>query len=145
MEKEKIEEVATRLEEVRHEYGVNTVEFGKILIIASTAMFVVSAHAVLTFKSASESLEDSNSELDRAYSVIDSDGFQNMLNALDSIGSSSVRNQLDTARSAFEGAGTAMESSRETEKMLENRYRTYQWVTLASILGIVAGVAVIFV
>jgi len=142
--KDEISEIKQKMESIHTEYGIDQRELGKIMVIASTALLVVSIHAALTFQSASDSLESSNNDLQRAYGVIDSSSFQNMLDSLESIRSTAVRNEVETARQAFEQATGAMEETRETERMLQDRYDTYQWLTLISLMGVVAGVAVIY-
>lgn len=149
-ENQKLDEIKdklrTRVKGVEEgDYVLDSTELGKILIIASTALLLVSIHAALNFQDAASSMEKTNKQFERASGVINSDNFQESMNRLEGLGSDTITRQVRTASSAFETADQAIQRSVQTEKDLERHYSTFQWLALIAIMGEVAGIAVIYV
>ncbi len=133
-----------RLEE---RYTVDRRELGKILVIASTALLVLSLHSALSFQSALGEVEKVNRDFDKAQGIIESPGFNDSLEALQSArgGGAQITNQFVTASNAFLEAREALERSEKAEDELEGTYNQYRWLVLIAVLGEVAGIAVIYI
>ncbi len=134
-------------ERLEERYTVDRREFGKILVIASTALLVLSLHSALSFQSALSQVEKVNRDFDKARGIIESPGFNDSLEALQSVkgGGSQITNQFVTASNAFLEARDALERSEKAEDDLEGTYQQYRWLVLIAVLGEVAGIAVIYI
>lgn len=132
-----------RFEEVHEEYGIDQRELGKILVIASTTLLVVSIPAVLTLQSVEASVEDANDRMDEAENLINSESFRSSLDALTNI--AGYGKQYEEAKDVFNRAGSALNQSRNAEQQLERTYRSYQWLVVVGIIGVISGVVVVYV
>lgn len=142
---EKIQEIRQKLREVRNSsYSIDQFELGKILIIVSTTLLIFSAHTALSFKSAAESVDRVNSDLDSVEGIINSNNFQNAMDVLRSLNSRAITQQVNTVVSAFNGLESSIEASNNVEEDLRSKYQLYQWLALIAIMGDVAGIAVIY-
>lgn len=145
MVEEKVEEIKQKLDELHRDYVLDQRELGKILIIVSTTLLIFSAHAALSFKSASESVGDLNEELSTISGVINSENFQTSIEAIESLNSRAISSQVNTAVSTFDSINRSVRTSGAVKSELRSDYELYQWLALLAILGEVAGIAVIYV
>lgn len=142
---QKIQEIRQKLRELRSSsYSIDQFELGKILIIVSTTLLIFSAHTALSFKSAADSVDKVNSDLDTVEGIINSDNFQNAMDVLRSLNSRAITQQVNTAVSAFNGLEDSIQGSKSVEENLRSKYQLYQWLALIAIMGDVAGIAVIY-
>lgn len=136
------------LEKVPEKYRIDKRELGKILLIASAAVFVVSVHSALTLNAAIEEVDKTDSQLSEMEAIIESDSFNQSMNALESTDTFEqvdIYGQFSTAVEAFSSAGQGFNSLDDVSQGLENSYTTYQWLVLISLLGIVAGAVIIYI
>jgi hypothetical protein len=140
----KIDEIKLKMEDVHEHYGVDQRELGKLMVVVSTTLLVVSAHAALSFKEAADSMESVNNELDTVSGIVNSQNFQQALDVISSFNSQSISNQVNTFVSAFQGLETSIQDSNQVEQSLRDKYRLYQWLALVAIMGEVAGFAIIY-
>lgn len=132
------------LKELHAEYGLDQKELSKIMIITSTALLVVSIHAASTMGSVQQDLEQTDQEVQEASAVINSESFQSAMDSLSRVQSDRITRQLEAARTAFQSADQSFQKISEAEQKVDKSRRTYQWMSLISILGIVSGVALRF-
>lgn len=130
--------------ELSHEYGLDKQEFSKIIIITCTALLVISINSVYTMQSVHSDLEDTDQSVQEASAVINSDRFQDAMNTLQRIESDRLTNQLDAAQSAFQQLDSSFDKIDTAQGKVDEAKRTYQWMSLISILGIISGVALRF-
>jgi hypothetical protein len=140
----KIDEIKLKMEDVHEHYGVDQRELGKLMVVVSTTLLVVSAHAALSFKEAADSMESVNNELDTVSGIVNSQNFQQALDVISSFNSQSISSQVGTFVSAFQGLETSIQDSNQVEQSLRDKYRLYQWLALVAIMGEVAGFAIIY-
>lgn len=134
----------TTLRQTSHRYGLDKQEFSKIIIITCTALLVVSINSVYTMQSVQSNLEDTNQGVQEASAVIGSDRFQSAMNTLEQIESDRLSNQLQAAQSSFSNLEDSLGNVQEAQSTVDQTLRTYQWMSLISILGIISGVALRF-
>jgi len=134
-----------KLRKALDEYTVDQNELGKILLIASTALLVVSVHAALQFQNSYDQMNEVNKQFDKTEGIVESQSFNDSLEALNSVKGSEIASKFTTAAKAFQEAKTAIEASEAAETNLENNVETYKWLVLISILGEVAGVSIIYI
>ncbi|MFB6213089.1 MAG: hypothetical protein ABEJ07_00790 [Candidatus Nanohaloarchaea archaeon] len=142
--RKKIDEIKVKMEDARRHYGVDQRELGKLMIVVSTTLLVVSAHAALSFRSAAESVESLNSELDTVSGIVNSPNFQTAVDVISSLNSQAVTQQVNALTSAMQGLESSVQSSREVEQSLRDRYEMYQWLALVAVMGEVAGFSIIY-
>jgi hypothetical protein len=124
------------------EYTLDRAEMGKVLIVASTTLLVVSAHAVLQFSATESKLSDAYTDSQRVSSVVESQSFNRSLRTLASFQtgtqvSRQVRTLVDTA-STMESASQDMQ---EAQQNLGEKREMYQWLVLISVAGLATGLA----
>lgn len=129
------------VEELKETYTLDINEFSKVVLIASFALLVVSLHSAYMFQQSAEDIEKLDSSLDRTSAVINSDGFQDSLEALQSIEGTEIGVQFEQAREAFSGVENDINQTENSLERLEQNYETYQWLVLFSILGMVSGIS----
>ncbi|MFB6190149.1 MAG: hypothetical protein ABEJ91_01115 [Candidatus Nanohaloarchaea archaeon] len=140
----KIDEIKLKMEDVHEHYGVDQRELGKLMVVVSTTLLIVSAHAALSFKEAADSMESVNNELDTVSGIVNSQNFQQALDVISSLNSQSISSQVNTFVSAFQGLEKSIKDSNQVERRLRDKYRLYQWLALVAIMGEVAGFSIIY-
>lgn len=135
------------LDGLKRRYTFDRRELGRVMIVASAAILVVSLHAALSFQSSFERMEQVNREFDRAQGIIESPNFNDSIQALQSTrgAGTEITNQFVTASQAFLDARDTLRSAEAAEKGLEENYLLYRWLVLVAVLGIVGGAAVIYI
>jgi hypothetical protein len=124
------------------QYTLDRAEMGKVLVVASATLLVVSAHAVLQFSAAESRLSDAYTDSQRVSSVVESRSFNRSLRTLASFQtgtqvSRQVRTLVDTA-STMEAAS---EDITEARQNLGEKREMYQWLVLISAAGLATGLA----
>lgn len=130
--------------ELSHEYGLDKMELSKIIIITSTALLVVSINAVYTMQSVQSDLKQTDQSVQQASAVINSDRFQDAMNTLQRIESDRLTSQLQAAEESLNNLDASFENINTAQDKVDQTQRTYQWMSLISILGIISGVALRF-
>lgn len=134
-------------EKVPDRYQWDRNEFGRLLIVVSVAVLILSIHSVTVLQTSIDDVGDSTKKIERAQGIMNSQGFNQSLQAIESIETYEdvdISNQFVQASSAFQAAANAMESIDETEDQLRLNLAIYRWLVLMSILGIVAGAGIIY-
>lgn len=129
-------------------YRIDRRELGKVLLVASTALLVVSVHATLSFQDSLKDVKKVDQNLDQAEAIMDSRGFNQSLqaiNSLETVDQVDIYNQFKQASNAFKQARAAIQSAETARDNLESNYEMYRWLVLISILGQVAGLAVMYI
>lgn len=136
------------IERIPEQYRIDQRELGKVLLVASAAIFVVSVHATFTFNAALQEVEQTNNQLDEMELVMNSQSFNNSMQGIqdltDTAEQRNIYGQFSTAVEAFQTAEEGLDSIDRVEQGLESSYENYQWLALISLLGIVAGGAIIY-
>jgi hypothetical protein len=127
-----------------HEYGLDKQEFSKIVIITCTALLVVSINSVYTMQSVQSDLEQTDKDMQEASAVINSDRFQDAMDTLQRIESTRLTRQIQAAQTSFEQLDSSFDRIQTAQGKVDEAQRTYQWMSLISILGIISGVALRF-
>lgn len=143
--REKIDEIKLEMEEMRRVYSVDQRELGKLMIVVSTTLLLFSAHAALSFRSAANSVDSLNEDLQTVSGIVESQDFQQAVDVIRTLNSQAISRQIDAFVAAFQSFGSSIEDSEQVEQQLRDRYELYQWIALVAIMGEVAGVAVIYV
>ena len=126
------------------ELGINQKELGKVLVIASSALLIVSLHAFYTFSSLETEMSEINSDMDQTVSLIESSQFNSSLEALRDVNAMGVSRKVNTIIAGVTDAKQSMQRTQNLVGDAGNAKETYQWLTLISILGLISG-AVLFV
>lgn len=126
------------------EVGIDQKEMGKILIIASCSLLVVSLHAFYSFHTIEDEISNVTDQADETMAVLQSDQFQSSLEALRDVNALSVDRNIQTITEGMSQVASSLENSREISERAENSKRTYQWLTLLSILGLISGLVLFF-
>jgi hypothetical protein len=130
--------------QLSHEYGLDKQEFSKIVIITCTALLVVSINSVYTMQSVQSDLEQTDKDMQEASAVINSNRFQDAMDTLQRIESTRLTRQIQAAQTSFEQLDSSFDKIQTAQGKVDEAQRTYQWMSLISILGIISGVALRF-
>jgi len=131
--------------DLNQEYGIDQAEFGKIVFITSLALFVTSAPAALTLQDTYEDLSSANDDLNQVQSIITAEGFQQNLEVMSSRVQGDLGNAIDQVSTGMERTNQSLEKLESAESQLEQRSETYKWMSLISIMGMVAGVVTLYI
>lgn len=126
-------------QEIASRYSFDRKEFGKIVLIASASMLVVSAHAALVFTEAESEVDNVNQEFTEVEAMMDTEGFNDSLEALNSLQTTSVGTRFAKIATAFNRLGDSFTSLEETDQNLSRNAEMYRWLVLVSILGLATG------
>lgn len=131
--------------DLREEYRIDQKELGKIMFISSLALLVTSAPAALTLQDTYSTVESANNDLNQVQSIISSDGFQRNLQVLNERVSGDLGSTIEQISSGMERTNTSLQRLESTETKLEEQANTYRWMSLISIMGMVAGIVTIYI
>ncbi len=134
-----------KIREIEYRYWIDKVELGKVTVIASLALLVVSIHAVHTMNVAVEQAQESNERMQTTATLVQSNRFQQSMDNLAdtgaTIGGESITDVVAELQYASESVGEVEELTTE----LENARSTYQWMVVIGILGLVGGLTAIYI
>lgn len=134
-----------RLRTVLSEYQLDKRELAKSLIVASVALLFFSSFAILSLRSNNEELKEVQQNLDSISNEINSQEFNSSLQALEDIKTTPIGNQFVEVTETMRETKNKLNGVSEVSSNLKSTYKTFQWVFLASILGLAAGVTIIFI
>lgn len=144
MKENLLDEVREFIEKEREEYTFDKQEFGKVLFVASSAIFVVSIHTAISLDNTHSQLEENNRELDQIRGIIQSDSFSENIEAVQNTLSNIDEHHRQVGQT-FNDLNNSLNNMKEMEKEMEQRYRTQQWIILFSIIGAVSGLSIIYI
>lgn len=144
MEIEK-EALKQRIEEVRENYWIDKTEFGKVLIIASLSLLVVSMHAIYTIDSAVEQASNSTDNMKTTAALVGSDGFQRSMESLAGTGATIGGQSIEEVVGNLQYASDSVQEIETLSDELDNARTTYQWTFLLGLLGLVTGITSIYI
>jgi hypothetical protein len=121
--------------------SIDQQELGKILLIASFTLFLVSLHAFYSLSDIEQGLQDVNGEVSQTSAVLNSNSFNSSLQALREVNALNVESKVVRIIEGMNKANEALQSSEQLEKNVENSKSTYQWLSLISLLGFVSGLS----
>lgn len=133
-----------KLTQIHQNYGIDRRELGKIMVIVSTTLLLVSIHTALTLQQTNAELDKASNSLDRVYGIVGQEDFQDSVNDLKALPDSTLKNRLITVFDALDKAESSRGSMNSAETKLEETYKVYQWMVVIGILGNVAGIAVVY-
>lgn len=141
----KKEELKQRLREIEYSYWLDKTEFGKVMIIASLSVLVVSIHAVYTVDGAVEQASQSQEELRTTAVLIGTDSFQQSMESLAGTGATIGGQSIEEVIEDLQYASDAAENMEEVSEELDSAQTTYQWTVLLGMLGLVTGITAIYI
>ena len=141
----KFQDPRQKLEELEHDYTLDQIELGKIIIIASLTLLIISVHTLMQLQPAMEEAETAEQRLSQLDSVVNTAQFNDSLQALQDLEGTSMGDRMEYALSTFEGMQVTVQDQKNIYSQLEKTHETYQWLVLISIIGLVTGIAVIYV
>ena len=119
--------------------SIDQEELGKVLLIASFTLFLVSLHAFYSLSDIEQGLQDVNGEVSQTSAVLNSNTFNSSLQALREVNALNVESKVVRIIEGMNKANQALQSSEQLEKNVEGSKSTYQWLSLISLLGFVSG------
>ena len=121
--------------------SIDQEELGKVLLIASFTLFLVSLHAFYSLSDIEQGLQDVNGEVSQTSAVLNSNTFNSSLQALREVNALNVESKVVRIIEGMNKANQALQSSEQLEKNVEGSKSTYQWLSLISLLGFVSGLS----
>ncbi|MFP4229854.1 MAG: hypothetical protein ACLFRK_01810 [Candidatus Nanohaloarchaea archaeon] len=142
---EQLNRLKQRIREVEYSYWFDKKEFGKVVIIASLALLVVSVHAIYTIDDAVEQASNSTERMQKTAALVGSDGFKQSMESLGGTGTTIQGESIDDVVTNLEYASESVDGVEQLSSELEQARTTYQWTALIGMLGIVAGMTAIYI
>lgn len=134
-----------RLKQLKSQYSFDKKEFGKVLLIASASLFVVSVHSALVFDQAESEMRKVNNQFTEAKAIMDSPSFNNSLQALNSLKTTDIGRHFTKVAKAFNKVKGSLNHMEQVEKDMSRSAELYRWLVLVSMAGMVAGGSLIYV
>jgi len=134
-----------KIREIEYQYWLDKTEFGKVLIIASLSILVVSIHAIYTVNNAVEQASESNERMQSTAVLVGSDAFQNSMENFADTGATIGGEPVSEVVSDLQYASESVQQVEQLSEDLEQARTTYQWTVLLGILGLVAGITAIYI
>ncbi|MFO7794092.1 MAG: hypothetical protein R6V35_03910 [Candidatus Nanohaloarchaea archaeon] len=134
-----------KIQEIEYEYWLDKREFGKVMIIASLSILVVSIHAIYTVNDAVDQASNSSERMETTAVLVNSDSFQNSMENFADTGATIGGEPVSEVVSDLQYASESVEEMNQMSEELENARTTYQWTVLLGILGLVAGITAIYI
>lgn len=138
-------DLKNKIREFEYEYTLDENELGKTLIIVSFTLLLFSIHTILVMQPAIEEARTTEERLNQLDQVINTPQFNQSLNAMQDLQSTSVADEIDYALQTFQAMQDTVTGQEQIYQNLERTNRRYQWLVLVGLLGIIAGVSVIYV
>lgn len=139
------EKLWKKIEEIEYEYWFDQREFGKVMIIASLALLLVSVHALMTMDSAVNQANNSTDKLETTAALIGSDGFQQSMESLSATGATIQGQSIEEIVNDMQYASDSVNSVEDLSTELEDAKTTYQWTVLIGLLGMTVGITSIYI
>ncbi len=121
--------------------SIDQQELGKVLLIASFTLFLVSLNAFYSLSDIEQGLQDVKGEVSQTSAVLNSNSFNSSLQALRRVNALNVESKVVRIIEGMNKANEALQSSEQLEKNVEGSKSTYQWLSLISLLGFVSGLS----
>ena len=96
--------------------SIDQQELGKILLIASFTLFLVSLHAFYSLSDIEQGLQDVNGEVSQTSAVLNSNTFNSSLQALREVNALNVESKVVRIIEGMNKANQALQSSEQLEK-----------------------------
>lgn len=138
------ENIRNLIQRFSENYFFDRMEFGEVLTVASAAILVVSLNSALLMQNSLEEVKDVNQEFEELDAIMSTDNFQSSMEALETT-AVEISQDFQRVYTGFQALNSSTESVSQLEKNLENRYEFYRWLILISLLGIVAGISLIYI
>ncbi len=133
------------IREIEYDYTLDETELGKTMIVASATLLMFSLHTVLVIQPAIEEARTTEENLNQLDQVVNSQQFNQSLTAMQDLQTTAVGDDIDYALQTFRGMQVTVQGQEEIYQNLEATNTRYQWLILVGILGIIAGVSIIYV
>lgn len=134
-----------KIQDIEYSYWLDKREFGKVMIIASLSILVVSIHAIYTVNGAVEQASNSSERMETTAVLVSSDSFQSSMESLGGTGTTIDGRSIDEVVSDLQYASESVNQMEDLSNELERARTTYQWTVLLGILGLVAGITAIYI
>ncbi len=142
---EEVLEFKEKIISLREQYKIDQAELGKVMIIASLSILVVSIHAIYTVDDAVEQASQSSEDIQTASMLVNSERFQSSMDSLESSGATIGGQTAGEITSELRYVSETVEELDQLSQELEDARTTYQWTVLIGLLGLVAGITVIYI
>ncbi|WEL19265.1 hypothetical protein [Candidatus Nanohalococcus occultus] len=133
------------VKDVERSYVIDQTELGKILLIASLSLMVASIPSAMTLQSAQDDINAVNQDLDEVQGVIGSDRFQSSMETLQTRIGGDLGRTLDRVTDGVETTNQSVQQLESTQSKLEENAEIYRWLSLVSIIGVISGIATIYI
>ena len=134
-----------KLQDIEYGYWLDKREFGKVMIIASLSIFVVSIHAIYTVNAAVEQASNSSERMETTAVLVNSERFQQSMESLGGTGTTINGRSIDEVVSELQYAAESVNQMEDLSNELEKARTTYQWTVLLGILGMVTGITALYI
>lgn len=139
------EKILGKKQDILQKYTLDKKEMGKVMLVASITLFIVSVHSVFILQNASSQASSLYDSLEKTDAIISSQDFNQSIDALEDTQGTRLAPRFMTAADAFRSAQNTTEKAEKLEADLNSDTQVYQWTALVSILGTVSGALLIYI
>jgi hypothetical protein len=139
------EKLNEKLEGFERSHFFDQREFGKVLIVVSLSMLIFSVFSLTQINDTVETTSTLQSEFSELSAVMSTPQFNSSLSAIEDLETSSIGQDFGLAAQTFRALQERVNAFNAVNSELGTLQKTYQWMVLISILGLAAGITVIYI
>lgn len=120
-------------------------ELAKLIIVISLVTMAFAGHAIFTLQDSIDDMQTFEEDYDFAMEIMETQSFNQSLNLLSvSVQTGQGSSFLEVVQ-AMRQSQDSFQTYQQARRNLEQTYQRYQWLFLLGLLGLIAGVTIIFV
>lgn len=127
------------VEDLFDRFSVNQKELGKVLIIASFTLLVVSLHSFYVLNDIETGASEMEEEVDRTVTLLESDQFNSSLEALRDVEAFGVQRKVETVIAGMNDVQSSLSKPDNLTEQARESKEAYQWLSLIGLLGLISG------
>lgn len=133
-----------KFQEFEYRHRIDQREVGRILLVASTTLLIFSLHGVVNLSSSAESLDSLESNYSSVSSMVGTEEFNDTVQALEDVQGGEIGQRMQYTADVFRGLQGTSSSIQSAAEEVDSLTDMYRWLVLLSVLGIVAGISLIY-
>ncbi len=127
------------------EYTLDQQELGKILIIFSLTLIILSSYGVYQLSEVQKMTESNQEDLRGVNLIVQSERFEDSVQSLERSGMTIDGQPISQVAEEFSYMANTSENVRMMDQRVSNTKSTFQWLVMIGVLGVVAGITVMYV
>jgi hypothetical protein len=137
-------ELKEKLQKFEYRHRIDQREIGRVLLVASTTLLIFSLHGVVNLSSGAKSLDSLESNYSSVSSMVGTEEFNDTVKALEDVQGGEIGRRMQYAADVFRGLQVTSGQIESAANSVNSLADMYRWLVLLSVLGMVAGISLIY-